>query len=97
MNELSLKLKDPGAPIISCVIGDLTIERTMLDLGASVKVLPSLVYGRFSLGELKPPLVTLQFADRSVKLPRGMIENVLVKEDYFKFQLILLKSPRGGE
>ena len=54
MNELPPKLKDPGAPIISCVIKDLTIERALLDLGASVNVLPSSVHDRFSLGEVKP-------------------------------------------
>jgi len=28
MNQLSPKLKEPGAPIISCVKEDITIERT---------------------------------------------------------------------
>jgi len=53
MNQLSPKLKDQGAPIISCVIGDITIERALLDLEASVNVLSSSVYHHFSLGELK--------------------------------------------
>jgi len=35
MNKLLPKRKDPGAPIISCVIRDLAIERALLDLGAS--------------------------------------------------------------
>jgi len=59
MNELPPKLKDMVAPIISCVIRDLTIEKASLDLGASVNVLPSSVYDRFSLGELKLTPVTL--------------------------------------
>jgi len=66
-------------------IGDLTIERALLDLRASVNVLSSSVYDRFSLGELKPTPVTLQFADRFVKVPRGLIEYVLVKVDEFYF------------
>jgi len=92
MDKLSPKLKDPGAPIISYVIGDLTIERVLLDLGASVNVLPSSVYDRFSLRELKPTPVTLQFVDRSVKVPRGLIEDVLVKvkEFYFPVDFIVL-------
>ena len=30
------KLKDPGTPMISCVIGNLTIRMALLDLGASL-------------------------------------------------------------
>ena len=67
------------------VSGDLTIEKALLDLGASVNVLLSSMYDRFSLRELKPTPVTLQFADRSIKVPCGLIENVLVKVDEFYF------------
>ena len=37
------------------------------------------------LGEARPTTVTLQLADRSLKHPRGMIEDVLVKVDKFIF------------
>ncbi|MCS5023627.1 retropepsin-like domain-containing protein, partial [Staphylococcus aureus] len=37
------------------------------------------------LGELKPTTVTLQLADRSIKVPRGVIEDVLIKVDKFYF------------
>jgi hypothetical protein len=47
------KLKDPGAPTISCIIGNTKIERALLDLGAGVNLLPYLVYHQHSLGELK--------------------------------------------
>ena len=57
----------------------------MLDLGTSVNVLPSSVHDHFSLGEVKPIPVTLQFADRFVKVPRELIEDVFVKVDEFYF------------
>jgi len=57
----------------------------LLDLGTSVNVLPSSVHDHFSLGEVKPIPVTLQFVDRSMKVPRGLIEDVLVKVDKFYF------------
>ena len=87
MNQLLPKLKDPGAPIISCVIGDFTIERVLLDLETGVNVLLSSVYDRFSLGKLKPTSVTLQFVDRSTKVPRELIEDVLIKVDEFYFSV----------
>ena len=58
-----------------------------MDLDVSVNLLPSSVYDRFPFVELKPTSVTLQFADRSVKVPRGLIEDVLVKMDKFDFSV----------
>ncbi|GAV66130.1 LOW QUALITY PROTEIN: hypothetical protein CFOL_v3_09640, partial [Cephalotus follicularis] len=80
-NKLPPKLKDHGAPLISCKIGNLIIDRVLLDLGASVNILPSSVYDHFGFGELKPAEVTLQLADRSLKILKGFIEDVLVKVD----------------
>ncbi|XP_023920612.1 uncharacterized protein LOC112032110 [Quercus suber] len=42
---------------------------------------------QLGLGELKPTTMTLQLADRSVKIPRGIIENVLIKVDAFYFPI----------
>jgi hypothetical protein len=52
-------------------------------MGASVNLLPYLVYLQLRLGELKPTSMTLQLADRSVKRPWGIIEDVLIKVDKF--------------
>jgi hypothetical protein len=79
------KYKDPGCPTISCTIGDYMIERALLDLGASVNLLPFSVYLQLGLGELKPTSVTLQLADRSVRKPRGVVEDVLVKVENFYY------------
>ena len=80
-----LKYKDPGCPTIACVIGDFRIDRALLDLGASVNLLPYTVYEQLGLGELKLTSITLQLADRSVKIPRGVMEYVLVQIDRFYF------------
>ncbi|RVW81885.1 Retrovirus-related Pol polyprotein from transposon 17.6 [Vitis vinifera] len=45
--------------------------KALLDLGASVNLLPYSVYKQLGLGELKPTSITLSLADRSVKIPRG--------------------------
>jgi hypothetical protein len=79
------KLKDPGAPTISCVIGNTQIERALLDLGAGVNLLPYSVYQQLGLGELKPTSTVLQLADRSIKKPRGIVEDVLIKVDKFYY------------
>ncbi|XP_073294558.1 uncharacterized protein [Primulina huaijiensis] len=40
---------------------------------------------KLELGEVKPTTITLQLADRSLKYPSGIVEDVLVKVDKFIF------------
>ncbi|KAL6340785.1 hypothetical protein AAG906_030860 [Vitis piasezkii] len=80
-----LKYKDPGCPTISVMIGGKVVEKALLDLGASVNLLPYSVYKQLGLGELKPTSITLSLADRLVKIPRGIIEDVLVQVDNFYY------------
>ncbi|GFZ11374.1 hypothetical protein Acr_22g0007720 [Actinidia rufa] len=79
------KYKNPGCLTVSIVIGATTIEHTLLDLGTSVNMLPYKVYKKLRLGELKPTYVNIQLADRSVRIPRGIVEDVLVQVDKFYF------------
>ena len=80
-----VKYKDPGSPTISVNIGGNCIDKSLLDLGASVNLMPYSVYKQLGLGELKPTNITLSLADRSVKIPKGIVEDVLVKIDKFYY------------
>ncbi|XP_074323873.1 uncharacterized protein LOC141660789 [Apium graveolens] len=86
-NHIPVKYKDPGYPTISCVIGNTLIDKALLDLGASVNLLPLSVYQALGLGELKKTSVTLQFADCSVKTLTGIVEDVLIKIGDFVFPI----------
>ena len=83
--KLPQKLKDPGSFTIPCTIGNAIFERALCDLGASINLMPLSIFKRLGLGEARPTTVTLQLADRSLKHPRGIIEDVLVKVDKFIF------------
>jgi hypothetical protein len=85
--KLPIKYKDPRCPTIACMIGESRINRALLDLGVSMNLLPYSVYLKLGLGELKPTTVTLQLADRSLKRPRGILEDVLIKVDKFYFPM----------
>ena len=43
------------------------------------------MYKLLGLGELKPTNITLSFDDRSVKIPKGIVEDVSVKVDKFYY------------
>ena len=79
------KFKDPGAPTILSIIGNTEIERALLDLGVGVNLLSYSVYQQLGLGELKPTSTILQLADRSIKKPQGIVEDVIIKVDKFYY------------
>jgi predicted aspartyl protease len=79
LRKLPPKLKDPGSFTIPSKIGDQLFDRALLDLGASINLLPYTIYEKLGLGELQPTSITLQLADRSIKRLRGILEDVLVR------------------
>ena len=82
-----VKYNDPGSPTISVNIGGTCIDKALLDLGASVNLLPYSMYKQLGLGELKPTNITLSLADRSVKIAKGIVEDVLVKVEKFYYPM----------
>jgi hypothetical protein len=85
--KMPIKYKDIGCPTLSCMIAVSQIEKALLDLGASVNLIPYSVYLQLGLEELKPTSMTLQLAYRSMRKPRGIIEDVLINVDKFHFLL----------
>ena len=59
-----------------------------------MNLLPYSIYKKLGLGELKPTSITLSLADRSVKIPRGIIEDVLVQVDnsYYRVDFVVLDT-----
>ena len=89
-----MKYKDPECPTISVNIGGTCVEKALLDLGASVNLLPYSMYKQLGLGELKPTSITLSLADRSIKIPKGTIEDVLIQVDkfYYPVDFVVLET-----
>ncbi|CAN6566835.1 unnamed protein product [Malus baccata var. baccata] len=83
LHKLPPKKKDPGSFTISCTIGSLDFHKVLIDLGASVNLMPYFVFRKLGEGELKPTSVSLQLADRFVTYPLGILEDVIIKVDKF--------------
>ena len=65
-----------------------------MDLGVSVNLLPYSVYVELGLGELESTNITLHLANRCVKIPRGIVNYVLVQVDklYFPVDFVVLNT-----
>ena len=89
-----MKYKDPGCPTISVNIGGTYVEKALLDLGASVNLLPYSMYKQLGLRELKPTSITLSLADRSIKIPKGTVEDFLIQVDkyYYPVDFVVLDT-----
>ncbi|RDY03517.1 hypothetical protein CR513_12880, partial [Mucuna pruriens] len=51
----------------------------MLDLGASINVMPTSIYKSLNFGDLDPTRMTIQLANRSIVQPLGVLKDVLVQ------------------
>ncbi|CAN6716294.1 unnamed protein product [Malus baccata var. baccata] len=85
--KLPPKHKDPGSFSINITIGDQKVEKAMLDLGASINLMPYSVYLQLGLGELKATTISLQLADRSERKKfLAMVKHYVWDEPYlFKY------------
>ncbi|KAJ9560980.1 hypothetical protein OSB04_006140 [Centaurea solstitialis] len=81
----TLKKGDPGSFIIPCYFGKSVSCRALADLGASINLMPLSFYQKLGLNDLKSTRMTIQLADRSIKYPVGIAEDVIVRVDRIEF------------
>ncbi|GJT80306.1 hypothetical protein Tco_1054648 [Tanacetum coccineum] len=89
------KEKDLGSFTLPCFINNVCFDNALVDLGASVSVMPLLTYLNLGLGELAHTKLTVKLADKTVKYLKGIAKNVLVGIGKFTFLLdfIILDMP----
>ena len=78
-----LKLKDPGCFTTPYVIRDTHFDKALCDIGASISLMPYSIYQKLDLDELRPTNMCLSMADKSIKYPLGILENVPTKVGKF--------------
>jgi hypothetical protein len=91
LDTLREKKKDP-CPTITSSIGAEHYKHALCDLGASVSVMPKVVYDKLNHHALAPTAMCLQLADQSVRYPVGIAENVPVKIQNFFIPVDFFRS-----
>lgn len=94
---LPQKIIDPSSFTLFVTIGQLKVGRTFLDLGTSINLIPLSMIKKICDVEILPARMTLQLANRSVKHPYGIIEDLLVKVDKFYFHVDFVIMDREEE
>ncbi|GJR06889.1 putative nucleotidyltransferase, ribonuclease H [Tanacetum coccineum] len=67
------------------MVSKITIKKAILDLGASTNILPASLVDRYDLGPLRKTDTIISLANRSTKIPQGIMEDVFVKNDDFYY------------
>ncbi|GKE11539.1 hypothetical protein Tco_1415090 [Tanacetum coccineum] len=76
-------------------INNVCFDNALFDLGASISVMPLSTYLNLGLGELAHTKLIVELADRTIKYPKRIAENVLVGIGKFVFlvDFIILDMP----
>jgi hypothetical protein len=69
---------DLGVPTISCPIGTQKFDQALYDLGASVSIMPKVIYDQLNHDSLVPTSMHLQLANQSIQRPVGVVEDIPV-------------------
>jgi hypothetical protein len=77
-NTLSVKKGDPERPIIPIRIGPHNFEEAICDLGASVNIMPRVIYEKIHGDPLLYTTICLQLADQTLCYPKGILEDVWI-------------------
>ncbi|XP_057426049.1 uncharacterized protein LOC130719437 [Lotus japonicus] len=83
--KMPMKRRDPVSFTISVEVEGMTEVEALCDLGASINLMPLTMFERLDLGEVTPTMLSLQMADRSLKTPYGIVEDVMVRVDKYVF------------
>nr|GFC92374.1 reverse transcriptase domain-containing protein [Tanacetum cinerariifolium] len=85
LKKLPEKLGDPGRFLIPCDFTGLDNCLVLADLGASINLMPLLIWKKLRLPTLNDTKMVLELADRTISKPTEVAENVFVKVGKFYF------------
>ncbi|XP_071939238.1 uncharacterized protein [Coffea arabica] len=83
--KLPCKHKDPCMFTVPCKIGNVKIEKALIDLGVAINIMPRSIYNSLNLGSLKETSAIMQLADMSNAYPDGILEDIPVQVDKLVF------------
>ncbi|XP_070035127.1 uncharacterized protein [Nicotiana tomentosiformis] len=86
-SKIPQKCGDTRSFTIPCSLGGKKFDKALCDSGASINLMPLSVFRKLDgeLGVIKSIPVSLQLDEKTTILPKGIIEDILVRVDKFVF------------
>ena len=87
------KKSDPGRPVIPIVIGPHIFQEAVCDFGASVNMMPKVIYNKINGDILLYTNMCLQLTDQSLCYPEGVLEDAIVRvgQSYVPIDFVVLE------
>jgi hypothetical protein len=79
LDKLRNKLSGPALPTIPCILGPFKVHHALCDWGASMNILPKMVYDCLDEDPLVPTPHQLRLADSVMMQPYGIAKDVLIE------------------
>ena len=94
---LPKKKSDLGRLVIPIAIGPHIFQEAIYDFGASVNIMPKVIYDRINEDALLYTNMRLQLADQSLCYPKGVLEDVIIRvgQSYVPVDFVVLEI--GGD
>jgi hypothetical protein len=79
LNKHRNRLSGPTLPTVPCILGPFNVHHALCDWGASMNILPKMVYDCLDEDPLVPTPHLLQLADTVMMQPYGIAKDVLIE------------------
>jgi hypothetical protein len=78
ISEMPYKYNDPRNPVVTIEINGISLPNTLIDLGATINVMPFDTMQKLQINQLRPTQTMIELADKSVISPAGSLDDVTV-------------------
>jgi hypothetical protein len=94
---LPIKKGDPWRPVILISIGSINFNEVIYDFGASVNIMPEVIYDKMFNYPLLYTTMCLQLADQSLCYTKGILEDIYVRvgSSYVPADFVVIET--GGD
>ena len=91
------KKEDPGRPVVPITIGAHFFKEALCDFGASINIMPKVIYEKIQGARLLYTTMCIQLADQSLCYPKGVLQDVCVKigNSYVPADFVVIET--GGD
>jgi hypothetical protein len=79
LDKLQNRLSGPTLPTVPCILGPFKVHHVLYDWGASMNILPKMVYDCLDEDPLVPTTHQLRLVDSAIMQPYGIAKDVLIE------------------
>jgi hypothetical protein len=88
--EIPYKYNDPGNPVVTIEINGIYLPNTLIDLGATINVMPFETMKKLQINQLRPTQTMIELVDKLVISLVGSLDDVIITLASWEYPLDIL-------